>query len=443
MNAAAQQNLRKLLLRKKWRETFLSRSIVSQNLEIKEAWQERLKAPVFHKIKMGEYFVTLDKKFTQEYRGSAVDVDIFANNVNSGTQAEHMEELLFKLRRTPHTVHTLESTHHAAVRAMLDHGEHTNLVKMLDDRLNYGVFFDEYSAILTLNKLLGGGEYKAAARCSSQLMLQEQNFSLPSALGNLSCWKYYSSGREDPWFYPEEIEVDENPEDVVRIRVRDVPNNYKDDHFDLRDPDRILGKTLIFFNRDSGDTAERSLLMLGHFLFGDMEVVVKMLGEGEVAQSVLQAIQVSENPDVKAAAEAATSVELDLSRILEDKCKTLGDSVASDLAEGQKKTYQQWNLERDQELQRQYELMQRNARIESISQTKADLAKTEEQLFFFDNFDRYEMEKEEKKISWLRTMPRRDWRLSATPMKKKPPTADGERKVARWEKREQKTGPPK
>ena len=36
----------------------------------------------------------------------------------------------------------------------------------------------------------------------------------------------------------------------------------------------------------------RSLLMLGHFLFGDMEVVVKMLGEGEVAQSVLQAIQV-------------------------------------------------------------------------------------------------------------------------------------------------------
>ena len=60
---------------------------------------------------------------------------------------------------------------------------------------------------------------------------------------------------------------------------------------------------------------------------------------------------------------------------------------------------------------RQYELMQRNARIESISQTKADLAKTEEQLFFFDNFDRYEMEKEEKKISWLRTMPRRDWRL--------------------------------
>jgi len=273
-------------------------------------------------------------------------------------------------------------------------------------------------------------------------MLQEQNFPLPCALGNLSCWKYFSSGREEPWFYPEEIVVDEEPDEVVRVRVQVVPNNYKDDHFDLRDPDRILGKTLIFFNREPEDTAGRSLLLLGHYLFGNMEDVVRMLGEGEVAQSVLEAIKASENPDVKAAAEAATSVQLDLNQILEDKCKALSENVASDLAEEQKKIYHQWNLQRDQELQRQYELMQRNARIESISQTKADLAKTEEQLFFFDNWDRYEMEAEEKKISWRRTLPRRDWNLHKTP-KKKPPTADGERKLARWEKREQKRGPPK
>ena len=35
---------------------------------------------------MGEYFVELDKKFTNEYRGSAVDVDIFANNVKTDSQ---------------------------------------------------------------------------------------------------------------------------------------------------------------------------------------------------------------------------------------------------------------------------------------------------------------------------------------------------------------------
>ena len=38
---------------------------------------------------MGEYFVELDKKFSNEFRGSAVDVDIFANNVKSDSQVSH------------------------------------------------------------------------------------------------------------------------------------------------------------------------------------------------------------------------------------------------------------------------------------------------------------------------------------------------------------------
>ena len=45
-----------------------------------------MQAPVFKHIKMAEYFISLDRKFTQEYRGSAVDVDIFANNVQNSSQ---------------------------------------------------------------------------------------------------------------------------------------------------------------------------------------------------------------------------------------------------------------------------------------------------------------------------------------------------------------------
>jgi hypothetical protein len=41
------------------------------------------------------------------------------------------QELLHKFRRTPNTLHTAPSTHHAAVRAMLEHGEIPNLIKML------------------------------------------------------------------------------------------------------------------------------------------------------------------------------------------------------------------------------------------------------------------------------------------------------------------------
>ena len=59
------------------------------------------------------------------------------------------------------------------------------------------------------------------------------------------------------WFYPDEIEVDPNPDEVIRVRVKNIPNKYTDDHFELRDPDKILGKTLIYLNKNSSDIVGR------------------------------------------------------------------------------------------------------------------------------------------------------------------------------------------
>ena len=55
--------------------------------------------------------------------------------------------------------------------------------------------------------------------------------------------------------------------------------------------------------------------------------------------------------------------------------------------------------------------MQRNARIESIEQTKKELASVEEKLFFFDKMDSYEMEKVEKHQAWAKSLPRTGWNM--------------------------------
>ena len=55
--------------------------------------------------------------------------------------------------------------------------------------------------------------------------------------------------------------------------------------------------------------------------------------------------------------------------------------------------------------------MQRNARIQSIEETKVELENKEEELFFFDNYDKYEMEKVENMIQYKRTMPRYNWNV--------------------------------
>jgi len=447
MNALLPRELKNVLCRQNFRNHLQLRTLVSSEFMNQDAWQTRLAAPVFKNIKMQEYFTTLDKKFTHEFRGSAVDVDIFANNVQNSIQAEHMEELLFKLRRTPHTLHTLESTHHAAVRAMLDYGETENLVKMLDDRMNYGVFLDEYSAVLTLDKLLESGDYHGAARCASQLMLQEEDFKLANQLGNLATWKYISSGREVDWFYPDEIEVDPNPDEVIRVRVKNIPNKYTDDHFELRDPDKILGKTLIYLNKNSSDIVGRSLTILGKHLFGNASAVLSALtAGGEVAKPVLDILQqgAEKSEKLAEALKSVKSADVDIDAKLMEMVEAEMNNNSIQMIDNQKNIYQQWNLDRDQELKKHYEAMQRSARIQSIEETKVELENKEEELFFFDNYDKYEMEKVENMIQYKRTMPRYNWNVKNRNYKKKKGlAADGERKIARWEKREAKMGPPK
>jgi len=64
---------------------------------------------------------------------------------------------------------------------------------------------------------------------------------------------------------------------------------------------------------------------------------------------------------------------------------------------------------------RQYELMQRKARVETIQQTRLQLQQEEQRIFFFQHWDQYEMEKEEKVAQWVRTLPRTDWNLVGYP----------------------------
>jgi len=431
-----------------------SRGIVSQTFHCEEAWATRLAAPVFKKVKLSEYFVELDRKFTTEYRGSALDVDIFAQAATSPAECEQLEELLYKLRRTPHTVHTPASTGHATVRALLaaeqlpEGGEQlVHLVKMLDDRTNYGLFLDPYCTVLVLDALLEAGRLVEGARVASQLMLQEESTTGPAAaLARLAAWRYCKSGRQLPWFYEDEVEVDPDPDEVVRVRVKGmVPNNYNDDHFDLREPEKIIGKTLWYLNPGQDDVS-RSLCLLGLVLWGKQDQAMA-IGAFSIVEEVRDIIEVLDT-----SAELKQLVRgLDLLPLRKDLDATLLYSCREDLALGeekliteQKKLYKEWSEKRDKELQREYDELVRRGRIEAIEQIKQDLSKDEEKLFFFDNFDELEQKKDEKEVAWRKTFPNRSWSLPGYFSKGKyKPKPGQDRKVARWEKRETKRGPPK
>ncbi len=57
---------------------------------LQEAWKSRLISPVIKKLEMDKFFFEVERKFAREKRGSAIDVDLFAQ----AAQVDIAEDLL-------------------------------------------------------------------------------------------------------------------------------------------------------------------------------------------------------------------------------------------------------------------------------------------------------------------------------------------------------------
>ena len=55
-----------------------------------------MSSPVLQKVDLDKFFFDVERNFNREKRGSAIDVDIFANKVSPDDegQLEHLEELV-------------------------------------------------------------------------------------------------------------------------------------------------------------------------------------------------------------------------------------------------------------------------------------------------------------------------------------------------------------
>jgi len=275
----------------------------------------------------------------------------------------------------------------------------------------------------------------------------EEGEPVAASMGNLACWRFVASGRTEAWYQGEEIEEEEkdDQEEVVRVRVKGmVPNNHNDDHFDLREPDKILGKTLWYLNRQQTDPMATSLRLLGLIFWGKVDKI-KDVTKGPLVQEIVDKVMECDlNDDVRLLIENSEKVQLDTDTELVKKCEALLTEHEGGIIENQTELYKEWDKRRELELEAEKDALNRRSKLEDISRVKENLAREEQRLFFFSNMDRLEQEKEEKLVAWRRTFPRRNWSLpgyfSSGKYVRKP---GQEQKESRWERREKKRGPPK
>lgn len=225
-------------------------------------------------------YYELDQQFNRTRALAPVDVDVFLNKQTDDSYLTEVEELIFRFRVTRLAHKTLPTTNHAFIRLFLEYKK-DDLVRVLHDRLNYGIFPDYYILCYLIDKFLKAEDFRNAAKVASLPMFQEDcTHTLSNYLSLYAIHRYLST--DIPWetIVEEKPTEDEEEEDEVKVRVEYLRNPYFDDHFDLTDGQHICGKSLVMISSTLDDAAlKNSYKIMGLALYNKWERLEKELSQ--------------------------------------------------------------------------------------------------------------------------------------------------------------------
>lgn len=401
------------------------RCFMSPAFALENEWKSRLNSPIFQNLEMNKFFVDMDRKFQREKRSSHVDIDLFANKAQGDTQLEQLEELLHQFRRTPQTILNLPSTQFAVVRTFVEEGSTDNLLRLMDDRFNYGIFPDDYSLVYLLNHFLVRENWRDGAKVGIHMMIQEDH-AIPIAreMALYACYMYLKHPVSDQVWAPQEVEPEAEPEDEIKIRVKYLEPEHFDDHFDLIRKEHQIGKTLTKLGATDPD-----LELLGLVYWEKWDLVRDRAQKGTFAAETIELIRnhvtsmetLENREDILKLLESVKSSESDVEARLKNAVTESVNQHESKYIETEKKNFEEWNRNREIALEKQYQAYQREAKKEEILRMKQSLEEKEEKLFFFEKKDELDKIKEEKEQAWSKTKPSRSWgRITLKPRKAVP-----------------------
>ncbi|CAH0717223.1 unnamed protein product, partial [Brenthis ino] len=377
-----------------------------------EDWNLQTSSSLLNKVNLNDFYNVLDQNYTSKGVISAIDVDIFANAVKESIYLDELKDLLHKLRLSAETGKTLESTHHATIRNYIEFGNIQDLVHILKDPLNFGIFLDFYTANILLDKLLNEQNYEIAANVASLIMLQE-DFSneITNAMCQYACYKYLMTTKEVEKKPSSEPNKKEKIEEI-KIRVKFLRNPYFDDHFDLTDLKILSGKTLAWISKISNDNVNYNLQILGWVFYQKYNKVLSLCEE------IINNKAFKLYPEILEILERESKVEQAGGTDLLEKCieklknaslieANLDDSIKNTIENAinrtqnkdiacQKQLFQIWEKIRQEKLEEQSKRLDRVKRMKNIEEKQKELLVDEQKLWFFENEESIDLQIEEK-----------------------------------------------
>ncbi|CAI9717564.1 Hypothetical predicted protein [Octopus vulgaris] len=232
------------------------RHLLSDAYQCQTKWEERMNSQELQ-VPCNDFLYKLAEKAEKEKNISFVDIDILANKVDEleASDIKKVEKLLYRFRHSVDAANITDSLATSLARGYLKLGLAENYLSLMKKKIAYGIFPDFPTSNILMDHFIKTGKYGCAAQIAYEMMLQE-DFSHRSTLllSLYSCVKFLlslpkqSKACEDVQEEKAEVEVEE-----IWVKVKYMNKPYYDDHFDITEPQLLLGKTLIMIGKELSD----------------------------------------------------------------------------------------------------------------------------------------------------------------------------------------------